>query len=73
MYKLYTYINILNITNSPDFSSPSPWRQAPFGCASPDYMPPGVIKYGWLENPQSNGGFIAEKIIELNGSFSSHV
>ena len=34
-------------------------------------MYPPVIKHGWLENPRAEFRFLARKITELNGPFSS--
>ena len=36
-------------------------------------LPSGVIKDGWLENPQTEWRFKNEKIIDFYGPFSSHV
>ena len=34
------------------------------------YLPSGVIKHGWMENPQHQWKVLARKINELNGPFS---
>ena len=34
-------------------------------------VPSGVIKHGWLENPRAECRFLARKIIDLYGPFSS--